>query len=590
VIILVVDDMPIFREPIAASLRGAGYQTVTACNGKEALAKILLGRPDLILLDVAMPVMDGITFLSHLRANADTCSLPVILLTAMSDKDNIIQAAKLGIQDYLLKSRFSLQELLARIKKYESTTSESAKSVTLPATTSAPRSIPTELAKPNVPAREPPPRSQWPKLLSREQTLEQLDKIADTKTIAGVVAQIISLANSPRADLADIVRVINTDPILASRVLQLANSAAFSANRGRVSTVEDAARNLGVREIQNMALSIGIFGAFPPDEQDGFNTLRCWQHSFAVADIMNLFVGDRDPLQKSMNHLVGLCHDLGEILLRQHFASTFNQILDFAAAHKLPIHAVESAALGIRHPELISRLLSRIGLPQSAIDVIREFYERQTRADAAGMSQPARSLFTANQIAHGLLLAPSTRETVAPISRTEWRFLAGDKTPPPLDPAAKRSEILVATNILARLPAKEEARLIAPILSRRHLRICYLRPESYIELDSLAFALSLTTECTNVQSLPKSAELADFDALIAVAIRPNTGPVLLSDFKTATEAAGLPNFPILVLTDQGAAPCESPPNITHLTYPLSLADLHDWLTQTVSRKPRPASA
>ena len=75
--IMVVDDAPIFREPIAASLQCAGYRTVTACNGQAAFDKIQQKAPRLILLDVAMPVMDGITFLSLLCDDPETRDLPV---------------------------------------------------------------------------------------------------------------------------------------------------------------------------------------------------------------------------------------------------------------------------------------------------------------------------------------------------------------------------------------------------------------------------------------------------------------------------------------------------------------------------------
>jgi len=119
--ILVVDDMPIFRDPIAASLRLSGFATVCAANGKEALAAAVAHRPDVMLLDVAMPVMDGIACLRALRADPALAKTPVILLTAMSDKRYVVEAGKLGVQDYLLKSAFSMQELLTRVYKYVAT-------------------------------------------------------------------------------------------------------------------------------------------------------------------------------------------------------------------------------------------------------------------------------------------------------------------------------------------------------------------------------------------------------------------------------------------------------------------------------------
>src|SRR4051794_1382541 len=109
--ILVVDDMAIFRDPLAAMLKLAGHATLIASNGQEALG-IIEGNPvDLVLLDLAMPVMDGITFLERLRANPQKSRTPVILLTAITDRGRLVEAASRGIQDCLLKSQFSSKEL-----------------------------------------------------------------------------------------------------------------------------------------------------------------------------------------------------------------------------------------------------------------------------------------------------------------------------------------------------------------------------------------------------------------------------------------------------------------------------------------------
>jgi CheY-like chemotaxis protein len=116
--VLVVDDMPIFRDPIAASLRLAGYETLCAADGAAALALARVRRPDAVLLDVSMPVMDGFAFLRDLRRDPTLADVPVILLTAASDRKFVIEAGRLGVKDYLLKSRFSLADLLSRVRKY----------------------------------------------------------------------------------------------------------------------------------------------------------------------------------------------------------------------------------------------------------------------------------------------------------------------------------------------------------------------------------------------------------------------------------------------------------------------------------------
>jgi len=83
---MVVDDMAVIREPIAASLRAAGHKTLCASDGKEALMLIKGNVPDMILLDLSMPGMDGMSVLRALRGDPLTAKTPVILLTASADK------------------------------------------------------------------------------------------------------------------------------------------------------------------------------------------------------------------------------------------------------------------------------------------------------------------------------------------------------------------------------------------------------------------------------------------------------------------------------------------------------------------------
>jgi hypothetical protein len=295
-----------------------------------------------------------------------------------------------------------------------------------------------------------------------------------------------------------------------------------------------------------------------------------------VAELFNVLVRERDPEQEGMNHLVGLCHDLGEILLRQHFAEEYGQVLAFAVAHELPVHQVESVALGIRHPELISRLLTRIGLPTSAVQGIREFHERQIRDQAAGLSIHTQSLVWANLAAHGLLLAATTHEVVRPITRSEWSQFNPGRASPALDAAGKRNDIITATNVLARLPGQEERRLIAPPIPRHAKRVCYVRPESFIEFDPLAFALSLCCDLSLAGDLPQDKMWQDLDALIVTGIRPGAQGIVPAELSKRAAAAGRPDLSILCLVAQ-----EMPAGVTGKvllrSYPISLEDIDRWL-------------
>lgn len=115
--VLVIDDTADCREPLVRFLSYAGHQTASAASAPEALAYLQTHQPDVILLDLMMPDMDGVDFLRILRHTPAWKDLPVILVTALSEGHLLREAATLGITASLLKSRFSPDELLTRLEQ-----------------------------------------------------------------------------------------------------------------------------------------------------------------------------------------------------------------------------------------------------------------------------------------------------------------------------------------------------------------------------------------------------------------------------------------------------------------------------------------
>ncbi len=111
--ILVVDDEDNLRTMLAAALKFEGYQVVQAANGREGLRSVKEQRPDLIVLDVMMPELDGFGMLKRLRDAGDRT--PVIFLTARAESADAVEGLGLGADDYLAKP-FSLEELVARVE------------------------------------------------------------------------------------------------------------------------------------------------------------------------------------------------------------------------------------------------------------------------------------------------------------------------------------------------------------------------------------------------------------------------------------------------------------------------------------------
>jgi DNA-binding response OmpR family regulator len=126
--ILVVDDEPDVLDLVTYNLGQAGFQTDTAADGAEALRKARSTTPDLILLDLMLPEMDGLEVCKLLRRDAKTSAIPIIMLTARASEIDRIVGLELGAADYVPKP-FSPRELVLRVKKrLEQSSGDSAKS------------------------------------------------------------------------------------------------------------------------------------------------------------------------------------------------------------------------------------------------------------------------------------------------------------------------------------------------------------------------------------------------------------------------------------------------------------------------------
>jgi DNA-binding response OmpR family regulator len=116
--ILVVDDEEDLREALRTSLTAAGCEVVVAKDGAEGLSQALSYKPDLILLDINMPNMNGHQVLRELRRDAWGKKVSVILLTNADDATNIAQGVGLEGDDYIIKSQTSLESITKKVKQY----------------------------------------------------------------------------------------------------------------------------------------------------------------------------------------------------------------------------------------------------------------------------------------------------------------------------------------------------------------------------------------------------------------------------------------------------------------------------------------
>lgn len=115
--VLVVEDQSETRRPLAKLLRLEGYEVLTACDAYAAAAAIRNDAPDLVLLDVGIPPMDGLTMLSLLRDEPQFRDIPVVVVTGRTDENTVTRANQLGVRRCLIKSQFTADELLDTIRE-----------------------------------------------------------------------------------------------------------------------------------------------------------------------------------------------------------------------------------------------------------------------------------------------------------------------------------------------------------------------------------------------------------------------------------------------------------------------------------------
>lgn len=114
--IMVAEDDKLISNSLCEALKTAGYEPVPAYDGEEAVAKCKEAVPNLLLLDIMMPKLDGISVLWELKANPATAGIPVVVLTNIGDVDTISKIVQAGAVDYLLKSDQSVDDIIQKIK------------------------------------------------------------------------------------------------------------------------------------------------------------------------------------------------------------------------------------------------------------------------------------------------------------------------------------------------------------------------------------------------------------------------------------------------------------------------------------------
>lgn len=437
--ILVVDDMAVFREPIAAALRRKGYDVVTAGNGREALDVVRQQSTDLILLDVAMPVMDGLECLRALRSAPTHCRLPVILLTAVTERDYVVKAARLGIQEYMLKSRFSLDDLYERVANGLSRRDDSADSGQVSTAMNREQATAPERPRPDgagasdateaTAAAAPAPvqaaytdagaieaLKSIKSIVTRSEVYERVEQAGELKALSPAVGQLMKLTGSPNCSIDQVAKIIKQDQAIALKVLRLANSVVYQRGDA-VESVQQAVMRVGLAQIRQLVMNISVIDRFNDvGLEDRLDSRLFWEHSIGVGLIAAAITRARGAQDADVDSAftMGLLHDVGRMVFADALPDIYPKVFETADRLRLPLEQVESRMMMVNHSDVMDNVLRSWRFPKHLINPIAMHHLSMSniRNLAARSVEEVATLGLANRLAHGLLLGSSGSEAL----------------------------------------------------------------------------------------------------------------------------------------------------------------------------------
>lgn len=116
-VILIVEDDESMVEALAEKFSVSGFEVLTSKNGEEGLALAISKHPDIILLDIIMPKLDGLSMLKKLKKDEWGAFAPVVILTNLSDNQKLAEALEIGVVEYIIKAEVKLSDIVLKVKR-----------------------------------------------------------------------------------------------------------------------------------------------------------------------------------------------------------------------------------------------------------------------------------------------------------------------------------------------------------------------------------------------------------------------------------------------------------------------------------------
>lgn len=353
--LLIVDDDKSIRMLLSHILTKAGYHLEQAENGKEAVKLLESSQIDLILLDIEMPIMDGMRTLGALRGDPKTKNVPVIMLTGQATADYVKKSIALGAKSFIVKQSLKPEIVVERIQQ---------------ALTSPPpdegKSSGSVDASDLGPEEPPIDQTLWKEKMeaigrvSKEQTESILESTDLSMIFPSIKEEIEESAEGDIAD-SDLVNTVEQEPAVAMNVIKTANFSQEKAG-SKASDLETALSwvgNSGLIEIVDKVSKVQPVG----DDKVKPWLLRWWRHSVAVAQIA-AELAPAFGLEQGMVRTAGMIHDIGRLMfLNNELAPRAAAMYELTRHMAVPTIYAEQTLLAKNHKQVGAEVCERYGVP-----------------------------------------------------------------------------------------------------------------------------------------------------------------------------------------------------------------------------------
>jgi HD-like signal output (HDOD) protein len=394
--------------------KALGLQRVTVIRSLPSYAnyiKTLQYLPDMIIIELPRSYGNELNYLQMVKQHRVAREIPVICYGASHPPAILEGLKKIGVDKFVLAPLTTadfIKTILPYFKKRKLT---------------------------RVPASEHPPS---PVLAADKEIFAHLTstKISGQKKIGYFcenilklmvfpfsVAKVLKMTQSSETNAADLARVIEADPVLSAKMLQMSNSAYFGGGRNRVSSIKNAVVRIGFAETRRIVMSMSIMNLFDNERvTPGFDRMHFWRHCLSTAVMAEYFAARISGLNKDEAFLCGLLHDFGLIILDEFASALFSKLVTAttdAGAHFID---KERELLGITHQDIVSALFEKWNIPPHLTAAVTGYaaVEKAIVCPAGNDWHIRVCIAHANQFSKALMLGAGCDQFVVPLPAWTW--------------------------------------------------------------------------------------------------------------------------------------------------------------------------